>query len=70
VLYDDPLKGYSSFYPRDDIPNIEVYPDGQTTPTPNYLLIETAFTVVQWLMVGPLTTLAIAGTDRKVPAVT
>jgi hypothetical protein len=27
---------------------------------PDYLVIETAFTVVQWLMVGPLTALAFA----------
>jgi hypothetical protein len=40
------------------------------TSVPNYLVIETAFTAVQWVMVGPLTTLAIAGMDRKVPAVT
>jgi hypothetical protein len=25
---------------------------------PNYLMIETAFTIVQWIMVGPLTVLA------------
>ena len=40
------------------------------TSVPNYLAIETAFTVVQWVMVGPLTTFALAGMDRKVPAVT
>jgi hypothetical protein len=39
------------------------------TSVPNFLVIETAFTAVQWVMVGPLTTLAIAGMDRKVPAV-
>jgi hypothetical protein len=39
------------------------------TSVPNYLAIETAFTVVQWVMVGPLTMLAFAGTDRKVAAV-
>jgi hypothetical protein len=27
---------------------------------PDYLVIETAFTIVQWLMVGPLTALAFA----------
>ena len=37
---------------------------------PNYLEIETAFTIVQWVMVGPLTVLVLAGSDRKVPAVT
>jgi len=37
------------------------------TSVPNYLVIETAFTVVQWAMVGPLTTLALSGTDRKQP---
>jgi hypothetical protein len=35
------------------------------TSVPNYLVIETAFTVVQWGMVGPLTTFALSGTDRK-----
>jgi formate dehydrogenase len=34
VLYDDPVDGYPSEYARDDIPAIERYPDGQTTPTP------------------------------------
>lgn len=28
------------------------------TSVPDYMLIETAFTAVQWIMVGPLTTLA------------
>jgi len=37
---------------------------------PNYLVIETAFTIVQWVMVGPLTALVLAGSDRKVAAVT
>jgi formate dehydrogenase len=34
VLYDDPVDGYPDSYPRDDVPRIESYPDGQTTPTP------------------------------------
>jgi formate dehydrogenase len=34
VLYDDPVDGYPRAYPRDDIPTIERYPGGQTTPTP------------------------------------
>ncbi len=34
VLYDDPVDGYPSSYPRDDVPTIERYFDGQTTPTP------------------------------------
>ena len=34
VLYDDPVSGYPKSYPRDDIPKIERYPNGQTTPTP------------------------------------
>jgi hypothetical protein len=37
------------------------------TSVPDYLVIETAFSVVQWAMVGPLTTLAFAGADRKQP---
>src|SRR2546428_7268594 len=34
VLYDDPVDGYPPSYARDDIPKIERYYDGQTTPTP------------------------------------
>jgi formate dehydrogenase len=34
VLYDDPVDGYPPPYPREDIPKIERYPDGQMTPTP------------------------------------
>jgi formate dehydrogenase len=34
VLYDDPVDGYPDSYPRDGIPAIERYFDGQTTPTP------------------------------------
>src|SRR5687768_16975768 len=34
VLYDDPIGGMPSSYPRDDLPKIERYPDGQTLPTP------------------------------------
>lgn len=34
VLYEDPEDGYPSSYPRDDLPRIDHYPDGQTTPTP------------------------------------
>jgi formate dehydrogenase len=35
VLYDDPVDGYPTSYPRDDLPKIERYPDGQTLPTPS-----------------------------------
>jgi formate dehydrogenase len=35
VLYDDPVDGHPSGYPRDGIPTIDQYPDGQTTPTPD-----------------------------------
>ena len=35
VLYDDPAGGYPPRYARDDIPRIETYPDGQSTPTPS-----------------------------------
>jgi formate dehydrogenase len=35
VLYDDPIDGYPTTYPRDDLPKIERYPDGQTLPTPS-----------------------------------
>jgi formate dehydrogenase len=34
VLYDDPIDGYPRSYARDDVPKIERYPDGQSTPTP------------------------------------
>ena len=34
VLYDDPVAGYPTAYARDDVPKIERYPGGQTTPTP------------------------------------
>src|SRR5688500_9801326 len=34
VLYDDPVDGYPTSYPRDDIPALDHYPGGQTTPTP------------------------------------
>jgi formate dehydrogenase len=37
VLYDDPVSGYPKSYPRDDIPKIERYPGGQTTPTPKHI---------------------------------
>jgi formate dehydrogenase len=35
VLYDDPVDGYPSTYPRDDLPRLERYPNGQTLPTPS-----------------------------------
>lgn len=35
VLYDDPVSGFPPKYARDDCPQPEVYPDGQTLPTPN-----------------------------------
>jgi formate dehydrogenase len=34
VLYDDPIDRYPPEYARNEIPRIERYPDGQTTPTP------------------------------------
>jgi formate dehydrogenase len=34
VLYDDPVDGYPTSYARDDVPSIERYYGGQTTPTP------------------------------------
>jgi formate dehydrogenase len=34
VLYDDPVDGYPPEYSRDEVPEIESYPGGQTTPTP------------------------------------
>jgi formate dehydrogenase len=35
VLYDDPVDGYPKSYPRDGLPKLERYPDGQALPTPN-----------------------------------
>lgn len=35
ALYPDPVTGYPPTYLRDDVPNLTVYPDGQTTPTPS-----------------------------------
>jgi len=37
VLYDDPVEGYPTDYARDDIPKLDIYPDGQTLPSPNAL---------------------------------
>jgi formate dehydrogenase len=37
VLYDDPVTGYPTSYPRNDIPTLDRYPDGQTLPTPEKL---------------------------------
>ena len=34
VLYDDPVSGYPPAYARPEVPKIERYYDGQTTPTP------------------------------------
>ena len=34
VLYDDPADGYPTTYPRDDVPVLKQYPNGQTLPSP------------------------------------
>jgi formate dehydrogenase len=34
VLYDDPVDGYPTSYARDDIPDLDRYPGGQTLPSP------------------------------------
>ena len=34
LFQDDPVGGYPPKYARPTIPEIKVYPDGQTTPTP------------------------------------
>jgi len=34
VLYDDPVDGYPPKYPRDDVPQLDHYPGGQTVPSP------------------------------------
>jgi lactate dehydrogenase-like 2-hydroxyacid dehydrogenase len=40
VLYDDPVDGYPPSYARDDVPAIERYNDGQSTPAPEALGFE------------------------------
>jgi formate dehydrogenase len=35
VLYDDPVTGYPSSYPREGLPKLDHYPDGQSLPTPS-----------------------------------
>src|ERR1044072_2189800 len=40
VLYDDPVDGYPPSYARDEVPTIERYHDGQSTPTPEALGFE------------------------------
>jgi hypothetical protein len=39
------------------------------TSVPNYLLIETGFTLVQWIMVGPLTVLVFGRTTEQRQAI-
>jgi formate dehydrogenase len=34
VLYDDPVDGHPSTYPRHGLPTLTAYPDGQTLPSP------------------------------------
>lgn len=34
VLYDDPVTGYPKTYARDSLPKIDLYPNGQSLPTP------------------------------------
>jgi hypothetical protein len=38
------------------------------TSIPDYVVIETAFTAMQWIMVGPLTALAFTGVANESPA--
>src|SRR4051812_41464389 len=35
VLYDDPVSGYPTSYPRDGLPALQHYPDGQSLPSPS-----------------------------------
>src|ERR1700722_3547614 len=35
VLYPDPVDGDPSTYPRDGLPVVDAYPDGQTVPSPH-----------------------------------
>jgi formate dehydrogenase len=34
VLYPDPVTGYPKSFPRDEVPKITSYPNGQTLPAP------------------------------------
>lgn len=34
VLYDDPVTGFPQTYPRDSLPPLKAYPNGQSLPTP------------------------------------
>ena len=40
VLYDDPIDGYPTTYARDDCPQPDIYPDGQTLPNPKNIDFE------------------------------
>lgn len=35
VLYEDPVDGYPTAYPRDSLPELDHYPGGQSLPTPS-----------------------------------
>ncbi len=37
VLYDDPINGYPESYPRESIPDLKTYPDGQILPSPKHI---------------------------------
>lgn len=37
VLYDDPVAGYPKSYPRDSIPTLKAYPNGQALPSPKHI---------------------------------
>jgi formate dehydrogenase len=37
VLYDDPITGYPTSYPRETIPQLRNYPDGTTLPSPKHI---------------------------------
>ena len=37
VLYPDPIIGYPTSYPRDDLPKLKHYPDGMALPTPKHI---------------------------------
>jgi len=34
ALYEDPVSGYPKSYPKNDLPTLDIYPDGQTMPSP------------------------------------
>lgn len=69
VLYDDPVDGYPKTYARDDLPRIDHYPGGQTTPTPQGIDFtpgsSSAVSPVSWGCVRSLSPAATASSSPR-----